>query len=184
MSVPAYKRGESSAEFLHTYHSLRKEVNVLIARDFGIKPRTYTVELVSEIYDLAKEDKENLTNIANKYGMNSFEVKKYPDWLIDSLRSETRNYTRNIGVEIEIANSIYIYKEVAKEAFAERRKHWDLAIGYCNALKDELNEIIECFKPKPGAYEVLALLIDKEIALLKGVRKSDIKTFNNKVSAI
>lgn len=183
MSVPVFKRNESTIEFLHTYHKLRKEVNILIARDFGIKPRTYTTHLVSKIYELSEEDEKTLNDMSTKYGMNSVVIEKYPQWLINSLRTETREYTRHIGVEIELANSIFIHEAISKESYAERRKHWELAIGYCNALKDELNEIVECFHPKASAYEELVKLIDKEIALLKGIRKHDGKTFKNKALA-
>lgn len=67
-------------------------------------------------------------------------------------------------------NSIYI---TCKEEYSERRIAWDKAIGYCNALKDKFHEILSTIKVSVGAYQVVGELLQKEINLLKGVRKSD-----------
>jgi hypothetical protein len=40
-------------------------------------------------------------------------------------------------------------------------------------LKDKLQEIITTIKVSVGAYEVVSNLLQKEINLIKGVRKSD-----------
>ena len=80
-----------------------------------------------------------------------------------------------LGVEIELGNSIYVTTE---PEYIERRRHFTLAIGYCNALKDKLQEIISTINVSVGAYTNVGLLLKKEIDLLKGVRKSDTKSWN------
>jgi len=175
MAVPEYKRNQSNIQFLDTFHKLRKNTTFILMRDFGIKPRTYTVELLDEIYEISEDDKKTLHELMSKYGMNSSEIEKYPKWLIDSWRKEIRWILKMIGTEIEIANSIYINEATAEEDYQKRKQHWELAIGYCNALKDSLNEIIDTVKVKIGAYTDVTQMIEKEISLLKGVRKSDRK---------
>lgn len=80
MAVPAYKRNESKIEFLNTFKKLRKCTNAILMRDFGIKPRSYTVELLKDIYEIKEDDFETLTKIMGKYGMKSSEVEKYPSY--------------------------------------------------------------------------------------------------------
>jgi len=180
MAVPAYKRNESKIEFLNTFKKLRKCTNAILMRDFGIKPRSYTVELLKDIYEIKEDDFETLTKIMGKYGMKSSEVEKYPSWIVDSWRHEIRDILKHISVEIELANSIYIssWKDVD-----ERRMHWNLAVGYLNALKDSFNEIVDTIKVSVGAFEEAQELIKKEINLIKGVRKSDNKKMTKEVSA-
>lgn len=173
MSVPEYRRNKSSVEFLANFHKLRKEVNMILMRDFGIKPRHYSVDLIQQIYDLDENDETVLREIMNKYGMDSSQIQKYPKWLVDSWRTQIRQIMSNMGVEIELANSIFI---TSMDEYYERRKHWTLAIGYCNALKDVFHEILDCLPDvKVGAYTEVSILLKKEIELLKGVRKSDNK---------
>ena len=170
MGVPEYKQTPSKVEFLSNFHKLRKETNLILMRDFGIKQRTYTVKLVEDIYELSEEDKKTLEAISIKYGIDSVLIDKYSEWLVNAWRNEVRDILTNLGVQIELANSIYI---TCREEYAERRIAWDKALGYCNALKDKFHEILSTIKVSVGAYEVVGKLLQKEINLLKGVRKSD-----------
>lgn len=177
MSVPEYLRSESSMEFLHNLHKLRRNINDLLGRDFGLKPRTYDIDLLKKIYEPTDEDAALLVRISAKYGMNSYEIDRFPRWLVDSIRQEVRWELKHLCVEVELANSIWLSDERTHNA---RRTHWDLAIGYCNALKDSLHEVVDCFKVKPSFIEETITMIDREIKLLKGMRKSDNKRLNNK----
>ena len=60
MSVPSWQRNESSVQFLETYKQIRKQVNQILMRDFGLKPRSYDVKLVESIYSLTEEDMQTL----------------------------------------------------------------------------------------------------------------------------
>lgn len=170
--------------FLANFKNMRKELNLILMRDFGIKPRTYSIELIQEIYELNETDKEILKEISTKYGMDNVKVNKYPQWMIDDWRSSALDVVKKIGAEIEIANNIYISKECPNEEYAERRKHWTLAIGYCNALKDILDDIINtAYKDiKIGAYESIFEKLKNEIILLKAIRKSDKKALMKALS--
>lgn len=172
MAVPAYRRTESKIEFIHTFNKLRTEVINILMRDFGIKARSYSVKLISDIYKLSDEDIKELNDIAERYDIDSYEVDKYPDWIINGWRNEIMMILNNIGIEIHSANSIYITN--IQEYYC-RRNHWNSAIGYLMALLDKLHEIIDCVNVKLGAYENTFNIIMKEVKLIKGVRKSDNK---------
>lgn len=184
MSVPSWQRNESSVQFLETYKQIRKQVNQILMRDFGLKPRSYDVKLVESIYSLTEEDKQTLENISEKYGMKTYAIKKYPEWMVADMRTGIRASIKGIGTHIEIANNIFIgdagkdkgedlNRRVREGLYIERRKQWSMAIGYCNALKDGLQEVLETFSVQKNQYEIVFGLIKKEIDLLKGVRKSD-----------
>jgi hypothetical protein len=175
MSVPVYKRNPSKVEFVANFHKLRKEIIMILMRDFGVKARTYKFELMSEIYKFEDEDRETFKNISSKYGIESFELEKYPDWLINGWRNEIMMILNNIGIEIESANALYITNIYE---YYNRRMHWNNAIGYCMALQDKFHEILSCIKVKLAAYESIFEMLVKEVKLLKGVRKSDNKLLN------
>jgi len=176
VAVPEHLRTESKVEFLSNFHKLRKELYMLMARDFGLKPRSYDVELLKDIYKISDEDKTKLDEISAKYGMKSYIVKKIPDWMVVNWRNDMSTLIRNASTEIELANSIYV---TMQEEYTERRLHWEKSIGYLCAIKDMLQEIIDIIKPQLGAYTEISKLLEKEIRLIKGVRKSD-KSFLNK----
>lgn len=143
-------------------------------RDFGLKKRAYDIALMEEIYEMTDEDKKLYEALMERIGATSNIIDKYPCWLIDNWRSSILNALDNLGTEIELANSIYA---IYPEEWIERRIHWDRAIGYCNALKDKLHDIIFCLGKDItlGAYNDISKKLKKEINLLKGVRKSDCK---------
>jgi hypothetical protein len=171
-NVPSYKRKKSGVEFISKFHMIRKNIILILMRDFGIKARSYSVSLLEDIYEIDPEDKEILEAIAYKYGIDSGIVDKYPAWLIDGWRNEIMMILNNIGIEIECANAIYITN---LDEYYLRRNHWDNAIGYIYALKDKLHEVISCIKVRVNAYEDVFRLIGDELRLIKSVRKSDNK---------
>lgn len=175
MSVPVYKRNQSKVEFINNFNKLRKEIIILLMRDFGIKARTYTVHLLEDIYDLSEEDKKIFEELSDKYDINSYDIDKYPEWLINGWRNEILMILNNIGIEMQCANCIYVTN--IQEYYA-RRNHWNNAIGYCMALMDKLHEVISCVKVGLGAYTIIFDMITRQINLIKGVRKSDNKLLN------
>jgi len=174
MSVRVKDRNESKVEFLDNFHRLRSEVELLLMRDFGLKKRKYDVALMEEIYEMTDDQKEKYESLMNELGARSNIVDKYPAWLIDNWRDSIMKILDNIGIHIELANSTYA---LIPEEWAMRRTNWDKAIGYCNALKDKLHDIMYCTKKDItlGQFDIIAKKLKAEINLLKGVRKSDYK---------
>ena len=111
MSVPVPDRNPSKVEFLNNFHKLRKEVNILMMRDFGVKARAYDVELISDIYELSNEDKSTFKEISDKYGIENFKVNKYPLWRIETWQKEISDIMNDLGKYIELGNSINIHDE-------------------------------------------------------------------------
>ena len=73
MSVPKSQRNQSVMEFYHNALNLRHEITALLLRDFGLKKKIRTVEILVKMYDIDPADKQTLTSILNKYKMK----KKY-----------------------------------------------------------------------------------------------------------
>lgn len=174
-SVPKYRRNESKIQFIDTFNTIRRDVIMILMRDFGIKERSYSIKLIEDIYNIEDEDKITLEEITEKYHISSASIDKYPSWLIDNWRNEILMILNNIGIHIHYANTIYINNV---PEYIVRRNHWSGAIAYLIILKDKLQEIIFCIRGvKLGAYEIVFQSIDKEINLLKAVRKSDNKQY-------
>lgn len=181
MSVPAYKRNESSIQFLDTFDKIRKESYQILMRDFGVKKRSYTIKLIEKIYEIDEADKMSLEALMEKYNISSADVDKYPEWLIETWRKDISNIITRVGIEIRLFNSIYITNkslEVAEKEYLMRRQHIGNAIGYLYALKDKFQEIIMIIDVSLGAYVEVNKKIDYEVKLLKGVRHADNRLFD------
>ena len=94
-------------------------------------------------------------------------------WLIDKWKSQIMTALDRLGIEIELANNIYI---TSIDEYTERRRHWNNAIGWCHILIKKYQQIISCLNVKLGAYDIVIGELYMEIKLLKGVRKSDRKS--------
>lgn len=79
---------------------------------------------------------------------------------------------RSITEEVYVANSIY---PTYREELVERRVHQDRAVGQCYMLTQELQYAIETLPVDVNKYLRFAEMIQTEINLLKGWRKSDNK---------
>lgn len=174
MAVAEPFRGESKAEFLKNFHRLRKEINMLMMRDFGIKPRKYNVDLIKEIYELNEEDAALLSNMSEKYGMNTFYTEKYPKERIYEWKKELCYIMNQLGICIEQGNSRNVkYALYPTAEYLKRTEYFEDAIGYCQALKDKFHEILDILDVKTGQYITVSKLLKREISLLKGVKRSD-----------
>lgn len=172
MSVPKSKRGQSSMEFYHNALTLRHEITTLLLRDFGLKKKVRSIEILTKMYEIEDVDKQTLLNILNKYKMDSSIIDEYPNWLIAEFRQSILYILREMSLNIKMANSIYIQ---TKEEYTMRREYWDKAIGNCQQLLAEMQFVIDILPVNAEKLMRYVGMIDKEINLLKGVRKSDNK---------
>lgn len=167
MSVLKSKRKSSQFEVFHHLYKMRKEVTDLLLRDFG--------------YDLERADKRIDKMFGNKpyeeltpeekvrYDKLKAKNQSFDEWFIADERQVVVDCLRTITEEVFVANSIY---PTCMEELVERRIHQDRAIGQCYRLTQELQYAIETLPVDVNKYLRFADMIQTEINLLKGWRKS------------
>lgn len=170
MSVLKAKRKPSQFEVFHHFYKMRKEITDLLLRDFG--------------YDLERADSKVLKMFGGKpyeeltpeekarYDKVKAKNEAFAEWFIYDERQVVVDCLRTIGEEIFVANSIY---PICMEELIERRIRQDRAVGQCYRLTQELQYAIETLPVDVNKYLRFADLIQTEINLLKGWRKSDNK---------
>lgn len=170
MSVLKSKRKASQFEVFHHFYKMRKEVTDLLLRDFGYDynraenkvakmfgGRSYT--------ELTSEEKSRYDRLMEKN-------RAFDEWFIEDERKVIVDCLRSIGENVFLANSIY---PTYMEELIERRLCQDKAIGLCYRLTQELQYAIETLPVDVNKYLRFAEMIQTEINLLKGWRKSDNK---------
>lgn len=176
MSVPKGKRKESRFEAQHHFYRLRADITNLMLLDFGFSEEKYRKHM--ERYRETHAKTVNVDEVVERYRKKCDSFKK---WFIDKECDSVLEILRRIGCEFTLGNSIYPSETPAKVMeFCERRKHVDEAIAQCYVLKQELQYIISSLPVNINRYERLAVDIDKQIALYKGVRQSDNRLLKKK----
>lgn len=176
MAVPKGKRKESKFEAQHHFYRLRADVTNLMLLDFGFSEEKYRKHI--ERYRETHAKTGNVDEVVERYRKKCDSFKK---WFIDKECDAVLEILRRIGCEFTLGNSIYPSETPAKVMeFCERRKHIDEAIAQCYVLKQELQYIISSLPVNVNRYERLAVDIDKQIALYKGVRQSDNRLIKKK----
>ena len=143
------KRNLSRLEFYNEARKLREDLTNFLLRDFGVRNKVY------------KEITEDNTEVTTILG--------YPDWIIDYFRKSIISVLNSLMDNIVAANSIY---PVNTREVEERRILQDRAIANCEQLFQKLIYCADVLPVSLLKFEPYAERIDKEIALLKGWRKS------------
>lgn len=170
MSVIKAKRKQSQFEVLHHWYSVRREITSLMLYDFGYKPKQQEQKLLRHL---------GLNNLERLEG-DAFEAYKrfrardnaFSTWFLNDARQTVIGCMHNVTEEIFVANSIY---PTCMEELVERRLHQDRAVGQCYRLVQELQYVIETLSVDINRYTRLADMVQEEINLIKGWRKSDNK---------
>lgn len=174
-------------EFLHNALNLRKEMTELLLRDFGVKsrvrehlkearldePSKEELEWLKKRYGMTEEDCQKVDTIINNATYDVKELDQYPEWLISYFRSAILRILENMINNLYYANSIYITKEAE---YTQRRGYLNLAIGNCYQLTSWMDYIRQTLPVDANKYERYLVRIQREIALIKGVRTADNKT--------
>ena len=148
MSVLKSKRKESQFQVFHQAYHLRKQMTDLLLRDFGYKGKRNP-------HETEKQSERRLA---------------FEQWFIVDERKYIIDLLRELITNITMANNIFPTLEYE---YIERRLYQDKAIGICNALLQELQYAIETLPVDVNNYIRFADLLQDEIRLLKGWRKSD-----------
>lgn len=172
MSVIKNKRNLSGMEFYHNAVKLRREMTLLLLRDFGIKDKVRSVESFAKFQDMTDEDREALDYLMGKYHMGDRILEEYPKWFIEQERITIQGILKELIMNITAANTIYAHHI---SEFNDRRTFQNHAICNCEQLLQEMQFIITIIPVKAEKLMRYVEMIEKEIALLKGWRKSDNK---------
>ena len=169
MSVPKGRRQESRFEAQHNFYKVRGEVTALVLNDFGFSEEKYRKKM--EKYHAAHSKDANIDDIVARWERKNEAFKK---WYIDEEGRAVLDIMREIEKAFTTGNSIFPSETPAKVLeFLVRRWYMNRAIGLCYALKQELNYIIRTLPVDINKYERFAEMIDRQIALYKGVRQAD-----------
>lgn len=150
--------GAELAAIVHKYHMDDSEAEILL-------------ELIDK-YSMERPDRDRLAELVKAYNLNDLIIAQYPEWLITDIRSKILDTLNDLIMNITAANSIYATYE---SEFYERRNLQDRAIGNCYQLLQHMQFVISILPVNAQKYMRYTEMIGKEIALLKGWRKSDNK---------
>ena len=174
--VKKSQRSESKLEFQHNYYELRKEVTDLVLNDFGFREDIYN-EMIDK-YREANSSNINVDEIVDRFKLKRDSFQK---WFIDDEGKAIIDILRNIETEICIGNSIQPENSAAKLVeWIFRRHHFNKAIGYCYSLSQELQYAIVTLGVDLNKYTRISNMINKEIALITGVKKADHRFLRSK----
>lgn len=168
-SVPKGRRQQSRFEAQHQFYALRKTVTDMILNDFGFSEEKYRKKMEKYRHDHRKD--ANIDDVVARWERKNESFKR---WFIDEEGRAILDIMREIEKSFTMGNSIFPGESPAKVIeFITRRQHIDRAIGLCYALKQEIHYVIRTLPVDINKYERFAELIDKQIALYKGVRQAD-----------
>lgn len=169
-NTPKSKRKPTKFEAEHNFYKLRDQVTQLILLDFGFSEEKYKRSI--ERYREMHKSSNNVDEVVARYQMKCEQFSKF---FIDHECSVILDILRQISKEFTIANSIYPSNKTPSllTEYCQRRNHLNEAIGLCYALKQEIQYVIRALPVDINKYKLYDDLINKQIALYKGIRKAD-----------
>ena len=147
------KRGLSKLEFYHNARRMRKELTMLVLRDFGIHSR----------------------GAKFKADTGSQQPEGFYDELLDEFSRNIRHILRNLMMNITAANTIYPVNDLEIQT---RRQYQTAAIISCEQLLQEILYCEDVLPVKVSKFVPYIERIELEISLLKGWRKANTKIEN------
>lgn len=128
---------------------MRENLTNFLLRDFGVR---------NKVYKQHTSENQQITVI-----------EEYPQWIVDYFRKAIIGDLNNMMNNIVAANSLY---PITVEEANYRRVLQDRAIANCEQLFQELVYLADILPVSMLKVEPYAEVIEREIALLKGWRKS------------
>lgn len=174
MSVPKGKRKESQFEVFHHLYKMRKEITDLLLRDFGYS-EAKALKSLEKMFG-GRSYEELSESEQERYIKRKKRDEAFAEWFIADQRKAIVDCLRSITSYVYQANSIY---PMYQEELVERRIFQDKAVGKCYDLVQELQYAIETLPVDVNIYTRFADMVQTEINLIKGWRKSDNKFKGN-----
>lgn len=172
MSVIKAKRKESQFEVLHNYVKMRQEITSLLLFDFGYSEKRQLDRLSRQFGGRTREQLDE--SEAAMWDKALQRMHAFAEWFIQDEREAVIQCMRDTTQELYTANAIY---PTVPEELTERRIHQDRAVGGCYRLTQELQYAMETLPVDAERYMRFGRMIQTEINLIKGWRKSDNKKF-------
>lgn len=187
------QRAKSDAEFYTNAKKLRREMRDLMLRDFGIKKKIlehhYNIDLDEDAADTLRElqakyhmdetDGIRIAEVIGRAKYDAIEFNKYPEWIIAYYREALLETLKELLMNIRYANSIRIMPINPEGDYNARRQAWNRAIANCFQLNDWMSDIKDYFTCDTNKFDTYLDRIEREIALLQGVRQSDNKVLKS-----
>lgn len=165
MSVLQDERKETPFAVRDNALDMRRIVTELSFRRFGVKPRKEP-KMPSNWEQWSEESKQE--ELAKRKEKRK-QAEEFDNWFIYTERTILDQLLRKIIFDIDKANTMkpqYLFE------CDEQRKLQDEAIGLCSNLKRELNYIGETIPSNKNFIVKVTGVVEKEINLLIGWRKS------------
>ena len=156
-------------EFYANAVKLRRAITALLLRDFGIKDKVRNIDYFAKCEHMTEGDTKTLISLMDKYNIHRI-TDEYPLWLVDKFRSSIMDLLRSLIMNITAANNIY---PTTEPEYYDRRRYQTEAIGDCKKLTQEMQYVIDIVPVRAEKYMPFIEMIDYELALLTGWRKSD-----------
>lgn len=155
-------------EFHKNFLQLRRMITEILLKDFNTDSKFRKINENEFQKKMNMEDFETFNSLLKKYSVNKM-IFDYPSWYISETRKNILRILQDISKNITLANSIY---PISISECIERRKYQNISIGLCFTLLTEFQFIVSMLSCDIEKYAEYIKLIETEIKLLKGWRKS------------
>ena len=169
MSIPKHQRSPSRLNAQHMAKKISLEITTELARTFGYSKAKFEkhVEAMTKHLPPGPDREQAAQQIREQ-------EQEFNLWLIEQERKKKHDLSRDIPLHLRGANSIWPSCQLELD---ERRLELDKAIAACGKLQDELEYVAEAIPADFNKYTGIVLEIDKLVAHIKNLRKSDAKRF-------
>lgn len=170
MSVIKNFRNLSKMQFYKDALKIREMLTKWILNNFGAKYKLKDIKIFAK--NISERDKDKIYKILEPYDLNDNKAFNLaiPDWFYDNEKNYLQGLTKDLIHCIIKANEIYVSN--VQVDYRQRRAAQNEAIGICFELYSELQYIEKFIPMNLNHLADLLDLIDEEITLLRGWKKS------------
>ncbi len=164
------KRKASDFQVFTHFYYMRKEITDLLLRDFGFSTEKAEKKVLKSFGGKSKE--ELTEEEENQYIGQIAKISAFDEWFVLYEREAIMDDLRSLGMYLFAANDIYPQYPAELE---QRRLCQDRALGCCESLQQELQYAIEVLPVDINKYTRFADMLNEQVQLIKGWRRSDNK---------
>lgn len=173
MSVLARNRTISKLKFYTQGKNLCIKLMDLCQRDFCVK---MVRNIIINEHRIPEADAHIMKELAEKYYGTPKLPAKYPDRVLEKYFHTVWNLAENLLHNIISAYTLW---PTCRAEAHERRLYQDRAIAACETLIVDLELAAHVLDVPVDKYKQYVIMLDEEVGLLKGWRKSDNERFKD-----